>query len=82
MEHVRVVSVNKSEWLQVLKSIKVGVNGSFIFFFFEKSENIEFYFRSNVFFLFSYLFCDMCATVFNRIFIHSRKTMDFELFLR
>lgn len=72
------VSVNKSEWLQVLKSIKVGVNGSFIFFFF---ENIEFYFRSNVFFLFSYLFCDMCATIFNGIFIHSRKTMDFELFL-
>lgn len=76
------VSVNKSEWLQVLKSIKVGVNGSFIFFFFLKNrKNIEFYFRSNVFFLFSYLFCDMCATIFNGIFIHSRKTMDFELFL-
>lgn len=51
------------------------------FFFFEKSENIEFYFRSNVFFLFFYLFCDMCAIIFNGIFIHSRKTMDFELFL-
>lgn len=52
---------------------KVGVNGRFIFFFFfEKSENIEFYFRSNVFFFLS-LFCDTCATIPNGFFIHDEK---------
>lgn len=70
----------KSEWLQVLKSIKVGVNGRFIFFFFfEKSENIEFYFRSNVFFF------SLCFAIRVRQFLMDslftmRKMMDLEFF--
>lgn len=52
------------------------------FFFFLKNRKISSFTSDQMFFfLFSYLFCDMCATIFNGIFIHSRKTMDFELFL-
>lgn len=64
MEHVRVVSVNKSEWLQVLKSIKVGVNGSFIFFFFLKNRKISSFTSDQMFFFFFLICFAICVRQF------------------
>lgn len=62
MEHVRVVSVNKSEWLQVLKSIKVGVNGSFIFFL--KNRKILSFTSDQMFFFFFLICFAICVRQF------------------
>lgn len=51
--------INKSEWLQVLKSIKVDVNGRFIFFFFFfflKNRKISSFISDQMFFFFFFLF--------------------------